>query len=78
MLMPDILGESHVVIDIPDTQDLVVISPSSGDEDNQGEEDDPVEDDPKEDQDSVEMGIDQPGEQEVDELMVDLEEEHEP
>ena len=78
MLMPNIPGEAHVVIDILDTPNLVVISSSSGDEDNQGEEDDPEEDDPEEDEDSVEMGIEAPGEQEVDELMVDLEEEHGP
>jgi len=56
-----------VVIDIPDTPDLVVISSSSGDEDHQGEKDDPEEDDPEEDgsegyQDSDEIGIQQQGE----------------
>jgi len=66
------------MIDIPDTLDLVVISSSSGDGDHKGEEDDPKEDDPEEDRDSDEMGIEQQGEQEADELMVDLEEEHEP
>ena len=76
--MPDSPREAHVEIDIPDTRDLVVINSSSGDEDHQGEEDDLEEDDPEEDQDSVELGIEQPGEQEADELMVDLEEEHEP
>jgi len=35
------------VIDNPDTPDLVVISSSFGDEDHQGEEDDPEEDDPR-------------------------------
>jgi len=77
-LMPDTPGKAHVVIDIPDTPDLVVISSSSRDEDHQGEEDDPEKDDPEEDQDSVEMGIEQPEEQEADELMVYLEEKHEP
>ena len=67
-----------MVIDIPDTPDLVVISSSSRDEDHQGEEDDPEEDDPEEDQDNDKMGIEQQGEQEANEMMVNLEEEHEP
>ena len=50
--MPDSSGAAHVVIDIPDNPDLVVIS--SGDEGHQDEEDDP-----EEDQDSDEVGIEQ-------------------
>ena len=70
-LMPDNPGEAYVVIDIPSTPEVVVLS--SGDEDHQEEEDDP-----EEDQANAEMGIGQQGEEEADELMVDLEEEHEP
>jgi len=58
-LMPDSPGEAYMVLDIPDTPNLVVISSSSRDEDHQGEEDDLEEDDPEEDQDSDEMGIEQ-------------------
>ena len=50
--MSDSPGEAHVVIDLPDTPNLVVISSSSGEENHQGEEDDP-----EEDQDNDEMGI---------------------
>ena len=75
-LMPDSPGEAYVVIDIPSTPEVVVIS--SGDEDHQGDEDDPEEDDPEEDQDSDEMGIEQQGEQEADALMMGLGEEQEP
>ena len=45
--MPESSGEVYMVIDVPDTLDLVVISSSSGDEDPQGEKDDPEEDDPE-------------------------------
>jgi len=48
--MPDSPGEAHVVIDLPDSPDLVVIS--SEDEGHQGEEDDP-----QEDQDIDEVGV---------------------
>jgi len=51
-LMPDNPGEAHVVIDLPETPDLVVIS--SGDEGHQDEKDDP-----EEDHDSDEVGIEQ-------------------
>ena len=64
-LMPDSPGEAHVVIDLPDTPDLVVIS--SGDEGHQGEEDDP-----EEDQDIDEVRVEQQWEQEADKLMVEL------
>jgi len=50
--MPDSPGEAHVVIDLPNTPDLVVIS--CGDEGHQDDEDDP-----EEDQDSDEVGIEQ-------------------
>ena len=50
ILTPDIPREAHVVIDLPDTPDVVVIS--SGDEGHQGEEDDP-----EEDQDIDEVGV---------------------
>jgi len=51
-LMPDSPGEAHMVIDLPNTPDLLVIS--SGDEGHQGEEDDP-----EEDQDIDEEGVEQ-------------------
>jgi len=60
--MPDSPGKAYVVIDIPDTPDLVVISSSSGEEDHPGEEFDLEGDNPEEEQNSIEMGIDQPGE----------------
>ena len=50
--MPDSPGEAHMVIDLPDTLDLVVIS--SGDEGHQGEGDDL-----EEDQDIDEVGVEQ-------------------
>jgi len=56
-LMPDSPGEAHVVIELPDTPDLVVIS--SGDEGHQGEEDDLEKDDPEQDQDIEEVGVEQ-------------------
>ena len=40
--MPDSLGEAHVVIDLPDTPEIVLVS--SEDEGHQEEEDDPEED----------------------------------
>ena len=63
--MPDSPKEAHVVIDLPDTPDVVVIS--SGDEGHQGEED----------QDIDEVGVEQQWEQEADELMVELQDEQE-
>jgi len=69
-MIPDSPGEAHVVIDLPDGPDLVVIS--SGDEGHQEEEDDP-----EKDQDSDEVGVEQQWEQEVDELMMELEHEQE-
>jgi len=56
-----------VVIDLPNTPDLVVIS--FGDENHQGEEEDPEKDDPVEDQDIDEVGVEQQWEQEAEELM---------
>jgi len=68
--MPESSGEVHVVIDLPDTSDVVVIS--SRDESHQGEEDNP-----EEDQDIDEVGVEQQWEQEADELMVELQDEQE-
>ena len=51
-LMPDSLGEAHVVIDLPDTPEIVLVS--SEDEGHQEEEDDP-----EEDQDIDEVGVEQ-------------------
>jgi len=69
--MPDSSGKANMVINIPDTSDLVVIS--SGDEGHQGEKDDP-----EEDQGIGEVGVEQQWKQEADELMVEPAEEHEP
>ena len=50
--MPDSSGEAHLVIDIPNTADIAVIS--AGDEGHQGEEDDQ-----EEDQGIGEVGVEQ-------------------
>jgi len=62
--MPDSLGEAHVVIDLPDTPEIVLVS--SEDEGHQEEEDDP-----EEDQDIDEVGVEQQWDQEIDEMIVE-------
>ena len=80
-LMPESPGEAYEVINIPDTPDLVVISSTEDHQDEEDDpeedpkEDDPEEDDPEEDQGTGEMAIDQSGEQEEEELMVEDEQE---
>jgi len=59
-LMSDSPGEAHVVIDVPDTPDTVVIS--SEDESHQG---------PEEDQDINKAVIEQQCNQEIDEMVIE-------
>ena len=63
-LMPDSPGEAYVVIDLPDTPEILVVS--SEDKGHQEEEDDP-----KEDQDIDEAGVEQQWDQKIDEMIVE-------
>jgi len=64
-LMPDSPGEAYLVIDLPDTLAIMVVSYE--DEGHQEEE----EDDPEEDQDIEEVVIEQQWDQEIDEMIVE-------
>jgi len=68
--MPDSPKEAQVVIDLPDTPEIVVIS--SKDEGHQDEEDDP-----EEDQDIHKAVIEQQWDQEIDEMIVEQQVEQE-
>jgi len=69
-LMPDSLGEAHVVVDLPDTPEIVVVSfeddAMEGFEGHLEEEDDP-----EEDQDINEAVVEQRLDQEIDEVVVE-------
>ena len=62
--MPDSPGEAHVVIDLPYTSEIVLVS-----SENEGHQEE--EDDPEEDQDIDEAGVEQQYGQEIDEMIVE-------